>query len=260
MEVIFIGDVVGKPGRISLKSNLPKYRDLFNPDLIIANVENAAGGTGITEKIYHELKECGVDVMTSGNHIWDQKDVFNFIDSCPDLIRPANYPSPATPGKGFCIAHANGYRIAVLNIMGQVFISEVNCPFQSVTQLLEHISHFEPDAIIIDFHAEATSEKQAMGWHLDGQVSAVIGTHTHVQTTDQRILPCGTAYLTDVGMVGLYNSIIGVDIEGPLQRFITKMPYKFEISKGPTQFNAVYVKFDKNTGKALTIETIRKVD
>jgi len=259
MNILFIGDVVGKAGRDGVKKCLPKYRDLLNTDLIIANVENSAGGAGITEKVYYELKETGIDVMTSGNHIWDQKDVFNFIDSKPDLLRPANYPDSATPGKGYYLCEFKNKKVAVLNLMGQVFMNDVNCPFQCADILLEKISAYNPNVIVVDFHAEATSEKQAMGWYLNGKVAAVIGTHTHVQTNDQRILPEKTAYITDVGMTGNYNSILGVDVEGPMKRFVTKMPCSFKISKGKVLFNAVLLKIGQDGGYAISMETIREV-
>ncbi len=255
MRFLFIGDIVGKPGRDCLQKILPQLINNQHYDLIIANGENAAGGTGITENVYYELRETGVDVVTSGNHIWDKKDVFNFMDREPGLLRPLNYPPETTPGRGCKILERKGVKVAVINLAGRVFMGPADCPFRAVDKKLGEIKN-EALIIIVDMHAEATSEKQAMGWFLDGKVSAVIGTHTHVQTTDERILPGRTAYITDVGMAGLYNSILGVDKEGPLQRFLTQLPHKLEISRGREVFNAVDVEIEEKKGEALSIRRI----
>ncbi len=255
MRLLFIGDVVGKPGRNCLQKILPKMINLQHYDLIVANGENAAGGTGITEKAFFELKETGVDLLTGGNHIWDKKDVFNFIDQEPGLIRPLNYPPETTPGSGYAIVERSGIKIAVINLVGRVFMDPADCPFRTAeNKIFELESNVE--VIIVDMHAEATSEKQAMGWFLNGKVSAVIGTHSHVQTADERILPGKTAYITDVGMAGLYDSILGVDKKGPLQRFLTRLPHKLEISKGREVFNAVDIEIDEKSGEALSIRRI----
>ncbi len=258
MDFLFIGDIVGKPGRNCIKNYLPYLLKNKRYDLIIANGENAAGGAGITEKTFFELRRMGIDIITGGNHIWDQKDVYNFIDHEPEMIRPANYPPATTPGKGSIVVERNGVKIAVINLVGRVFMNPVDCPFRTVEKEIS-VLNSQADIIIVDVHAEATSEKQAMGWFLNGKVNAVIGTHSHVQTADQRILPGNTAYITDVGMVGLYDSILGVDIKGPLNRFITQLPYKLDISQGRTVFNAVDFEINENTGEALSIKRIFEI-
>lgn len=255
MRFLFIGDIVGKPGRDCLKKFLPKMINNQHYDLIVANGENVAGGSGITEKVYYELIETGIDLVTGGNHIWDKKDVYNFIDREPGLIRPLNYPPETTPGSGCRILERNGLKIAVINLAGRVFMGPADCPFRAAEKKIAAIKNETP-IIIVDMHAEATSEKQAMGWFLDGKVSAVIGTHSHVQTADERILPGKTAYITDVGMAGLYNSILGVDKEGPLQRFLTQLPHKLEISKGREVLNAVEIEIEETKGEALSIRRI----
>lgn len=258
MRFLFIGDVVGKAGRRCLQKILPDMINRQHYDLIVANGENAAGGTGITEKVYYELREAGIDLLTGGNHIWDKKDVFSFIDREEGLIRPLNYPPGTTPGRGYALIERNGIKIAVINLMGRIFMDPVDCPFRTVESKLPELKD-KAAVIIVDMHAEATSEKQAMGWFLNGKVSAVIGTHTHVQTADERILPANTAYISDVGMAGLYNSILGVDKEGPLQRFVTRLPYKLEISRGREVFNAVDVEIEEKSGTALSIRRINQL-
>lgn len=258
MRLLFIGDIVGKPGRDCVQKVLPKLLNNRGYDLIIANGENAAGGTGITEKVFNDLRNMGIDVVTGGNHIWDRKDVFNFIEREPLLLRPANYPPETTPGRGSVVIEREGINIAVLNLMGRVFMTPMDCPFRAVEKELANLKD-RATVTVIDFHAEATSEKQAMGWFLNGKVSALIGTHTHVQTADERILPGQTAYITDVGMAGLYDSVLGVDREGPLKRFQTGLPHKLEISRGRAVFNALEVEIDKTSGKALTISRIYEV-
>ncbi len=257
MRILFIGDVVGKAGRDCLHQYLPELKDRKRIDFTIANGENAAGGAGMTQNIYIELRNMDIDVITGGNHIWDQKDVFNFIDHEPRMIRPANYPLKTTPGQGTVIIEpANGGPgIAVINLIGRVFMKNVDCPFLAADRELLLIKQ-KVKTVIVDFHAEATSEKQALGWYLDGRVSAVIGTHSHVQTADQRILPNKTAYITDVGMAGLYNSILGVDIEGPLTRFLTQLPHKLTISDGKKVFNAVIIDINEDNGSAKAIERV----
>lgn len=259
MKILFLGDIVGKTGRKCLQQTLPGLIKQETIDFVIANGENAAGGAGLTEKVFHELRMLGIDVVTGGNHIWDQKDIYNFIDREPAVLRPANYPPVTTPGKGTVVASLkNGKKIAVLNLMGRVFIKQMDCPFQVAEKEISNLKA-ETRNIIVDFHAEATSEKQAMGWFLDGKVSAVIGTHTHVQTADERLLLNKTAYISDVGMVGLYNSILGVDKEGPLKRFLTQMPHKLSISDGKALFNAVIIILDENTGSALSIKRLAEI-
>lgn len=258
MKILFIGDVVGRPGRKCLSRVLPDIINRQQVDFIIANGENAAGGAGITREVFFELRNIGIDLLTGGNHTWDQKEILEFIDQETGIIRPANYPPNITPGTGTVVLNRNGNELAVVNLMGRAFMDILDCPFRTADRELSSLGrHIK--TILVDFHAEATSEKQAMGWYLNGKVSAVIGTHTHVQTADHRILPDGTAYITDVGMTGLYDSILGVDKAGPLNRFLTQLPHRFEISGGKTFFNAVVIETDDTSGKAVSIERIFKV-
>ncbi len=259
MRILFIGDIVGKTGRTCLKNVLPKLKNEMSFDLIIANGENAAGGAGITESVFFELRDVGVDVVTGGNHTWDQKDIYNFIDREPRLLRPANYPEETTPGSGSVIIERKKgkLKIAVINLIGRVFMRPSDCPFRTADKIIPVLKE-KTDYIIVDFHAEATSEKQAMGWYLDGRVNAVIGTHSHVQTADDRILTKGTAYITDVGMVGLYNSILGVDKGGPLKRFLTQMPHKLSISDGTSLFNALIVEFN-GRGETVFVKRVSQI-
>ncbi|TCS83025.1 TIGR00282 family metallophosphoesterase [Tepidibacillus fermentans] len=255
MRILFLGDIVGSPGRNAIAENINKIKQKFRPQIIVANGENAAGGRGITEKILKDLMNLGIHVVTMGNHTWDQKDIYQFIDHFPHLIRPANYPS-GTPGKGYTIINFNAHKLAIINLQGRTFLPAIDCPFRKVEEILEEIRK-ETANILVDFHAEATSEKQAMGWFLDGKVSAVVGTHTHVQTADERILPKGTAYITDVGMVGPYDGILGMKKEEVIEKFITALPQRFEVDKlGRWQLNAVIIDIDLVTGKAKRIERI----
>ncbi len=256
-SILFIGDIVGKPGREAVNKVLPGLIARRNPDLVIANGENAAGGAGITEKVLDELTEAGIDLVTGGNHIWDRKEIFQFIDSSEQLLRPANYPE-GTPGRGSIVIERNGIRYCIANILGRVFMRPIDCPFSCANKICTAQGK-DADITIIDFHTEATSEKQALAWHLNGRVGAVIGTHTHVQTADERILPGGTAYISDVGMAGQYNSILGVDPEGPLKRFLTQLPAELSITGGRKLFNAVFIDFEVRTGKALSIERINSI-
>lgn len=258
VRVLFIGDVVGKTGRDLLHKRLPEFKKHKKIDFIFANGENAAGGVGITEDVFAELRRMGVDAVTGGNHIWDRKGILDFIDNEPRMLRPANYPPETTPGRGSLILDKAGVKVGLINLIGRVFMRPVDCPFRAADRELKAVKE-KTDIIFIDFHAEATSEKQALGWYLDGQVSAVIGTHSHVQTADERILPGGTAYITDAGMVGLYDSILGVDRDGPLKRFLTQMPHKLEISSGKTLFNGVIVEIDQSSRTASSIERIFEV-
>jgi metallophosphoesterase (TIGR00282 family) len=252
IRILFIGDIVGRPGRDLIKRGLATIRDYHQIDLVIANVENAAAGFGITREIGDELLERGLDVMTSGNHIWDRKEAIDYIGAEPRLLRPANFPA-AVPGNGSYVTRtADGVSVGVVNIMGRVFMVAIDDPFAVVLKEIEALKQ-RARVIFVDFHAEATSEKSAMGWHLDGKVTAVVGTHTHVQTADERILPRGTAYLTDVGMTGPHDSIIGVAVEAALGRFLTGMPARFETAEGNPRLNAVIVEADEETGRALEI-------
>lgn len=249
MRILFIGDVVGSPGREMLHTFLPQLKRKYQPTLTIVNGENAAGGKGITEKIAKSFFESGVHVITLGNHTWDQKHIGDYLDQASNIIRPANYPAGA-PGSGYALLTINQYKVAVMSLQGRTFLPALDCPFRKAEALLEEI--YEHTRIIfVDFHAEATSEKEAMGWFLDGKVSAVVGTHTHVQTADERLLPQKTAYMTDVGMTGPRNAILGMKKESILYRFLTGMPSRFEVAeKSPAQLNGVLISVDPHTGLA----------
>ncbi len=250
--ILFLGDIVGQQGRKALRKFLPRLVQKYAPTIVIANGENAAGGVGITEEIGRELF-LQADVLTSGNHIWDKKEAVPYLDREPRLIRPANYPV-GNPGRGsYIYQEGNGVKIAVLNLQGRVFMEAIDCPFRKADVEVDALRRETP-VIIVDFHAEATSEKQALGWHLDGRVSAVIGTHTHVPTADEKILPGGTAYITDAGMAGGYHSVIGIRKEQALQKFLTGRPQRFEPSKEGLVLTSVFIKVDCGTGKALSIK------
>lgn len=255
MNILFVGDVVGSPGRDMVKEYLPKLKDKYRPQVTIINGENAAGGKGITEKIYRGFLEAGAQAVTLGNHTWDNREIFEFIESAKYLIRPANFPDN-NPGKGIVYLKVNNDEVAVINLQGRTFLQPSDCPFKKADELIEEARQRTP-FIFVDFHAEATSEKQAMGWYLDGKVSAVVGTHTHVQTADNRILPDGTAFITDVGMTGPYDGILGVEKEAVLKRFMTNLPVRFEVpTEGRDQLSAVSVELDRKTGLARKIERI----
>ncbi|MGI6684786.1 MAG: TIGR00282 family metallophosphoesterase [Bacillota bacterium] len=251
MRVLFIGDIVGQPGRDILRQQLRNIQEKFKIDFTVANGENAAGGAGINKKIFEEISNYGVDVVTMGNHVFDKKEVLSFINSEPRLIRPANYP-PGVPGKGWTIYSIdNRVKIAVVNLAGRVYLPALDCPFQTIDKIYAQIKEITP-YLILDFHAEATSEKQAMGWYLDGRFSAVLGTHTHIQTADGRILNRGTAYITDVGMTGPRDSVLGVDKDLVIKKFTTHMPVRFEVAHGNIQLNAVILEFNEK-GQAVSI-------
>ena len=255
IRLLFIGDIVGRPGRDLVRYGLPAIVERHQIDLVIANAENSAAGFGITREIGDHLLEWGVDVMTSGNHIWDKKEALDYIGAEPRLLRPANYPAGA-PGNGSYLARTrDGRSVGVVNVMGRVFMLNIDDPFTSVLREIETLKQ-RTRIVFVDFHAEATSEKIAMGWHLDGKVTAVVGTHTHVQTADERILPKGTAYLTDVGMTGPHDSIIGVEIEAAQGRFLTALPAKFDTATGNPRLNAVIIEADEATGRATGIERL----
>jgi 2',3'-cyclic-nucleotide 2'-phosphodiesterase len=255
VRILFIGDIVGRPGRELVRRGLAGLVDYHRVDFVIANAENSAAGFGITREIGEQLLDYGVDVMTSGNHIWDKKEALDYIGIEPRLLRPANYPR-GVPGNGSYLARTReGTSVGVINAMGRVFMLNIDDPFTVVPREVETLSA-RTRIIFVDFHAEATSEKIAMGWHLDGRVTAVVGTHTHVQTADDRILPKGTAYLTDVGMTGPHDSIIGVEIDAALGRFLTALPARFETATGNPRLNAVIVEADEQTGRATDIERL----
>jgi metallophosphoesterase (TIGR00282 family) len=250
MLVLVIGDVIGKPGRQTVQKLLPGLKKQFDLDLVIANAENAAGGRGLTLSTATELLDAGVDILTSGNHIWDQKEIIPYLDGNLPILRPLNYPS-GVPGRGCLIQD----HIAVINLIGRTYIGSFDCPFRAMDQLLAGFKN-KHSVVIVDFHAEATSEKVAMGRYLDGRVSAVVGTHTHVGTIDARIFPRGTAHITDIGMTGPLDSIIGDDIQTVLNRFLTAMPHRLAVGSGENVLNSVLISIDDKSGQALSIERV----
>jgi metallophosphoesterase (TIGR00282 family) len=255
IRILFIGDIVGRPGRELLRRGVAAVASRHDVDLVIANVENAAAGFGITPDLAADLLELGIDVMTGGNHTYDKKEILPYFAYEPRLLRPANYPSGA-PGRGRYVARtARGASVGVISLMGRVFMAALDDPFAVVLDEIEAVRR-EARVVVVDFHAEATSEKVAMGWHLDGRVTAVLGTHTHVQTADNRVLPGGTAYITDTGMTGGHDGVIGVDREAILQRFMTGLPQRFEVAGGDPRLHAVVVTADETTGRAHGIERL----
>ncbi|MCU0640683.1 MAG: TIGR00282 family metallophosphoesterase [Candidatus Margulisbacteria bacterium] len=258
LKILFISDIVGSYGRAIVRQVLPDLKKELAVDLTIANGENSAHGYSITEKIYLDLLEHGVDVVTMGNHVWEKREVVAKIDTFDRLVRPANYP-PAVPGRGSLVVDCQGIKVGVVNLLGRVFMNCVDCPFQTADKIIPAV-RAEAKVIIVDFHGEATSEKAALGYYLDGQVSAVLGTHTHVQTADERVLPGGTAFISDAGMCAGQDSVIGMKKEQILKRFTTCLPEKFEpIDSGPGLFNAVLLTVDAATGQALAIERISRL-
>jgi len=255
MRILFVGDIFGKPGREIARRAIPALIEQRPIDSVIANVENSAAGFGVTGDIADVILSYGVDAMTSGNHVWDKKEVLDYIPRQPRLLRPANFPA-GVPGRGSYLGRTRtGEPVGVVNVMGRVFMAPLDDPFAVALREIEAL-RAKTRVIFVDFHAEATSEKIAMGWHLDGKATAVVGTHTHVQTADDRILPKGTAYLTDTGMTGPFDSIIGVTIDAALGRFVTGMPAKFDAASGPGRLNAVIVTADPATGRATAIERL----
>jgi len=250
--ILAVGDIIGRPGRQAVNELLPSLRQQYGLDLVIANGENVAGGLGLTSTTAKELLNAGVDVLTSGNHIWAQKEIIPYLDSEMPILRPLNYP-PGVPGRGYIV---NG-QTAVVNLIGRTFMSNFDCPFRAMDRLLAELNP-KPPVIIVDFHAEATSEKVAMGRYLDGRVSAVLGTHTHVGTIDAQLLPGGTAYVTDIGMTGPVDSIIGDDTEEVIRRFMTIIPHRLSVGKGKTMFSAILVRIDDKSGRGISIERIYK--
>lgn len=259
MKVLFIGDIFGEPGRRAVARAVPKLVSQRQIDIVIGNGENAAGGFGITPELAEELFDLGLAVITTGNHAWDKKEILDYFPREPRLLRPANYPS-GVPGQGSVVVEsAGGEQLGVLQLMGRAYMPTLDCPFQVAKRELAALKK-RTTAVIVDMHAEATSEKMAMGHYLDGEVVAVVGTHTHVQTADDQILPKGTAYLTDIGMTGPLHSVIGVKKELAIEKFLTGMPRRFEVASGPSVFCAVLLELDARLGKALSIERIRIID
>ncbi|WP_457639447.1 TIGR00282 family metallophosphoesterase [Persephonella sp.] len=240
MRFLCIGDVIGRTGRNALKRFLPEVKQQYKPDFIVLNGENAAGGFGITKKVFDELLSMEIDVITSGNHIYDKKEIVQFIDSEPRLLRPANYP-PEALGRGYGIYEKNGKKVAVINLMGRAFMGiPLDCPFRKFDEIYEEVKN-SVDYIVVDFHAEATSEKTAFGFYVDGRADVVFGTHSHVATADEMVLPKGTAYITDIGLTGPKYSVIGMKPEEPIKKFLTGMPVKYEVAKGAVLFQALFV-------------------
>ncbi len=259
MKVLFIGDIFGEPGRRALARAVPRLVAQRQIDIVIGNGENVAGGFGITPELAEELFDLGLSVITTGNHAWDKKEILDYFPREPRLLRPANYPS-GVPGNGSVVVEsAGGEQLGVLQLMGRAYMPTLDCPFQVAKKELAALKK-RTAAVIVDMHAEATSEKMAMGHYLDGEVVAVVGTHTHVQTADDQILPKGTAYLTDIGMTGPLHSVIGVKKELAIEKFLTGMPRRFEVASGPSVFCAVLLDLDARLGKALSIERIRIID
>ncbi len=256
MRILFIGDICGKPGRRIAAARVPSLRRELGVDFVVANAENSAGGAGITVKTARELFACGIDVLTGGNHTWNKREAYELLDREPHVLRPANFP-PGVPGRGSAVVRREGMGLGVLNLQGRVFMEPLDDPFRVAQAEVARLREETP-YVIVDMHAEATSEKIALAWYLDGLVTAVIGTHTHVQTADERVLPGGTATITDVGMTGPYNGIIGMDREAILQRFLTQLPARFEVARGAVQFNAVVVEADER-GRATKIQRIFEV-
>jgi len=257
LNILIVGDVVGKSGRRVLLANLPTFRVDNEIDFVVVNAENAAAGFGITQSIATELLDQGIDVLTSGNHIWDKREALDFIDQEPRLLRPHNYPNEI-PGSGWVVVDSElGVRVGILNTMGTVFMHPgLDCPFRCADEVLAA----KPDdlnVVLVDFHAEATSEKQAMGWYLDGRVTAVVGSHTHVPTADEQVLPQGTAYISDLGMTGCYDSVIGMNKEKVLRRFVQKLPERFEVANGPATLCGVIIEIDPETGKSISIRRVK---
>jgi hypothetical protein len=259
MKVLVIGDIMGEPGRRAVERRLPRLVAEHNVDIVVANGENIAGGFGITPELAQELFDWGAAVITTGNHAWDKKEIVDYMRREKRLLRPANYPE-GVPGQGSIVVEsAGGEKLAVLHLMGRAFMMTLDCPFQTAKRELARLKKDAP-AVIVDMHAEATSEKMAMGHFLDGEVAAVVGTHTHVQTADEQMLPKGTAYLTDIGMTGPIHSVIGIRKEIVLEKFLTGMPRRYEVATGPAVFCAALVELDARLGKAISIQRIRISD
>lgn len=259
MKILFIGDIMGEPGRRAISRTLHRVISEHDVDVVIGNGENVAGGFGITPDLTHELFDMGLSVITTGNHAWDKKEIVEFFPHEPRLLRPANYPD-GVPGRGSIVIDTpKGERLAVLHLMGRAYMPALDCPFQVARREVGRLKRETP-AILVDMHAEATSEKMAMGYFLDGEVTAVVGTHTHVQTADEQILPKGTAYITDIGMTGPIHSVIGIKKELAIEKFLTGMPRRFEVASGPALLCAVLIELDARLGKAVSIHRVRIAD
>lgn len=255
MRILFLGDIVGRTGRQSVARWLPRVCEQHAPDCVVANAENAAGGIGVTLEILRELKSLGIHGFTMGNHVWRKEELVSAIDTLDDVVRPANYPA-GCPGRGAMVLRLpEGRKLGIINVLGRVFMEPIECPFRAAEKELAWIRDLTP-LCLVDIHAEATSEKVALGWYLDGRCTAVVGTHTHVQTADEWVLPQGTAFICDAGMCGPVESVIGVEREAVIQKFLTAMPKKFEVAKGPALFCGVLIDADDASGRALKIQRI----
>ncbi|MBN2417390.1 TIGR00282 family metallophosphoesterase [bacterium] len=255
MNILFIADIVGRPGLKAVEHVYPRIRDEESIDITIANGENAAAGKGLLPADADFLFDMGIDVITSGNHIWNKQKLFEYFESRPALLRPANYPA-SCPGRGFCLVEAGGVTIGILNLQGRSFLQPIDCPFLCADAAIDTLRNAGAGIIVTDFHAEATAEKIALGYYLDGRASAVIGTHTHVQTADERILPNGTAFITDAGMTGPMDSVIGMDREVAIKRFLTQMPQYYKVAANDVVFSGVVISIDPITGKANSIRRV----
>jgi len=254
LKVAMFGDVIGRPGRVRALSVIARLKATGAVDFVVVNGENAAGGMGLTPEVAREMLDGGVDVITTGNHVWNKREMADYLDKEDRVLRPANYPSQV-PGRGWTVVSCQSVRIAVLNLQGRVFMQPIDCPFVRGRQAVDEIGS-SADIIVADFHAEATSEKQALGIYLDGAVAAVVGTHTHVQTADERVLPGGTAFITDLGMCGPVDSVIGMDADTVIPRFITALPSRFAVAKGPVIVSGVIIEADHSTGRARGIQRL----
>lgn len=254
LKILFVGDIFGEPGRRALERLLPRLREEMAADLVVANGENAAGGLGLTARLARELWGCGVDVITMGNHVWKQRDLLPMLDEEDRLLRPANFP-PKVPGHGQVMVEAAGAKIGVVNLQGRVYMNELDDPFRCLDELLAGPLS-KADCVVVDMHAEASSEKQALAWYVDGRVAAVVGTHTHVQTADEKILPGGTAYISDLGLTGPHRSVIGMDPKAAIKRFLTQQPMRFKVAKGDVRLQGALVEIDQTTGLAHSIKRI----
>lgn len=259
MKLLFIGDIVGKPGRQSVRRWLPGLKDEFGLDFVVANAENSAGGLGATPETIDELTRAGVDAFTMGNHTWRKRTIVDVLDRQSNIVRPANYPAGA-PGRGFTAVPSRlGVKVGLVNVLGRVYMEPLECPFEHARRCVDALKKETP-VILVDIHAEATSEKIAMGWFLDGHVSAVVGTHTHVQTADERVLPGGAAFICDVGMTGPFDSVIGSEKDRVIRKFITAMPNQFQVAAERPGLNAVVIDIDETNGKARSIERVQRFD
>ena len=255
LEILFIGDIVGRPGREAVAAMLNRLRDAGEtPDLVVANGENVSGGFGLTKENFHDLLGTGVGVVTLGNHAWDKREILDYISEADDLVRPLNYPE-GTPGRGSTICEVKGVSVGIINVMGRVFMPLVDCPYRAVDRVLSDWGQ-DVRVVVVDVHAEASAEKMGLAWHLDGRVSLVVGTHTHVQTADETLLPGGTAYLTDAGMTGPMHSVIGMNTDMAVRKMMTQLPVRLEVAEGPAQFNGVRVKVEAETGRAIAVERL----